>query len=161
MCVPRADGHGMMPLLLHDCSTNARPPAAPLFASILSSTPDPNFTLAPSRAPLLTHPRALAHAPTRSFKCHRDNNDIYAVNAMAFHPQFGTFATAGSDGTYNFWDAGSKQRLKAMVRGGCGVGAEVRKGVKKGGREEGSGVRQGRGGKVRGIWSGEGDGSSG
>ncbi len=23
---------------------------------------------------------------------------------MAFHPQFGTFATAGSDGTYNFWD---------------------------------------------------------
>lgn len=27
-----------------------------------------------------------------------------AVNTMAFHPVHGTFATAGSDGTYNFWD---------------------------------------------------------
>ena len=28
----------------------------------------------------------------------------------------GTFATAGSDGTYNFWDKDSKQRLKAMAK---------------------------------------------
>jgi mRNA export factor len=35
---------------------------------------------------------------------------------MAFHPQFGTFATAGSDGTYNFWDKDSKQRLKAQAK---------------------------------------------
>ncbi|KAG1668900.1 hypothetical protein FOA52_016069 [Chlamydomonas sp. UWO 241] len=49
-----------------------------------------------------------------TFKCHRDNTDIYAVNSMSFHPVFGTFATAGSDGTYNFWDASSKQRLKAQ-----------------------------------------------
>jgi mRNA export factor len=42
--------------------------------------------------------------------------DIYAVNSLAFHPQFGTFATAGSDGTYNFWDKDSKQRLKAQAK---------------------------------------------
>merc|ERR1711916_218931 len=45
------------------------------------------------------------------FKCHRHSNNIYAVNAIAFHPVFGTFATAGSDGQYAFWDQYSKQRL--------------------------------------------------
>lgn len=33
-----------------------------------------------------------------TFKCHRDNNDIYAVNDIKFHPVHGTFVTAGSDG---------------------------------------------------------------
>lgn len=51
-----------------------------------------------------------------TFKCHRDGNDVYAVNSMAFHPQHGTFVTAGSDGAYNFWDKDSKQRLKAMAK---------------------------------------------
>lgn len=51
-----------------------------------------------------------------TFKCHRDNNDIYAVNAINFHPVHSTFATAGSDGAYNFWDKENKQRLKAMQR---------------------------------------------
>lgn len=41
---------------------------------------------------------------------------MYAVNSMSFHPQFGTFVTAGSDGAYNFWDKDSKQRLKAMAK---------------------------------------------
>ena len=44
---------------------------------------------------------------------------MYAVNHMAFHPQFGTFVTDGSDGAYNFWDKDSKQRLKAMAK--CGM----------------------------------------
>lgn len=39
-----------------------------------------------------------------TFKCHRDASDIYAVNAIEFHPVHGTFVTAGSDGNYNFWD---------------------------------------------------------
>ncbi len=39
-----------------------------------------------------------------TFKCHRDGADIYAVNSITFHPGFGTFVTAGSDGAYNFWD---------------------------------------------------------
>lgn len=51
-----------------------------------------------------------------TFKCHRDGADVYAVNSMAFHPVHGTFATAGSDGAYNFWDKDSKQRLKAMSK---------------------------------------------
>jgi mRNA export factor len=51
-----------------------------------------------------------------AFKCHRDGNDVYAVNSIAFHPQHGTFATAGSDGAYNFWDKENKQRLKPFLR---------------------------------------------
>ena len=51
-----------------------------------------------------------------TFKCHRDGAEIFAVNSMAFHPVYGTFATAGSDGTYNFWDKDSKQRLKAQAK---------------------------------------------
>jgi len=49
-----------------------------------------------------------------AFKCHRDNQDIYSVNCIAFHPTYGTFATTGSDGTFNFWDKDSRQRLKAF-----------------------------------------------
>lgn len=51
-----------------------------------------------------------------TFKCHRDQSDVYAVNSIAFHPTYGTFATAGADGAFNFWDKDSKQRLKAMSR---------------------------------------------
>ena len=49
-----------------------------------------------------------------TFKCHRHGSDIYAVNSLSFHPTHGTFLTAGADGTYNFWDKDSKQRLRAM-----------------------------------------------
>lgn len=52
-----------------------------------------------------------------TFKCHRqDNTEVFPVNSIAFHPTYHTFATAGSDGTYNFWDKDSKQRLKSMLR---------------------------------------------
>lgn len=56
-----------------------------------------------------------------SFKCHREtptqgpNKDVaqvYAVNAISFHPEHGTFSTAGSDGTFHFWDGQAKHRLK-------------------------------------------------
>jgi len=48
-----------------------------------------------------------------AFKCHRQQEtQVYAVNAISFHPRWGTFATAGSDGVYTFWDKDSKQRLK-------------------------------------------------
>lgn len=46
-----------------------------------------------------------------AFKCHRSNEEIFAVNAIAFHPN-GTFATAGSDGVFTFWDKDNRQRLK-------------------------------------------------
>ena len=37
---------------------------------------------------------------------------VYSVNAISFHPQHGTFSTAGSDGTFHFWDKDAKHRLK-------------------------------------------------
>lgn len=55
-----------------------------------------------------------------AFKCHRVSNssgrmgnttEVYAVNSIAFHP-YGTFATAGSDGNFIFWDKDEKHRLK-------------------------------------------------
>lgn len=54
-----------------------------------------------------------------SFKCHRESppnqrdvSNVYAVNAISFHPVHGTFSTAGSDGTFHFWDKDAKHRLK-------------------------------------------------
>jgi len=50
------------------------------------------------------------------FKCHRWNNDVFAVNVITFHKRYGTFATCGSDGQYVFWDKDSKHRLKPFER---------------------------------------------
>lgn len=54
-----------------------------------------------------------------SFKCHRqqdgsdrNKSNVFAVNAISWHPVHGTFSTAGSDGTYHFWDKDAKHRLK-------------------------------------------------
>jgi len=68
---------------------------------------------------------AIHHAETRhagknfAFKCHRATEgsvvQVHAVNSLAFHP-LGTFATAGADGVFNFWDKDSKQRLKAFTK---------------------------------------------
>lgn len=49
-----------------------------------------------------------------AFKCHRQDNNVFSVNAICFHNQFGTFATCGSDGVINFWDKDNKQRLKGF-----------------------------------------------
>lgn len=50
-----------------------------------------------------------------AFKCHRAKTDngevIHPVNAIAFHPVHGTFATGGSDGGVCVWDAYAKKRL--------------------------------------------------
>jgi len=50
-----------------------------------------------------------------AFKCHRIKNgdieEVYPINAVAFHPIFGTFATGGCDGLVNVWDGKNKKRL--------------------------------------------------
>mmetsp|Transcript_42157 Transcript_42157/g.98874 ORF Transcript_42157/g.98874 Transcript_42157/m.98874 type:complete len:334 (-) Transcript_42157:74-1075(-) len=51
-----------------------------------------------------------------AFKCHRlkqeDGSEVvYPVNAIAFHPAYGTFATGGSDGCVNVWDIHAKKRV--------------------------------------------------
>ncbi|KAI9493325.1 WD40-repeat-containing domain protein [Zychaea mexicana] len=59
-----------------------------------------------------------------SFKCHRDEQkNIHSVNAISFHPTYGTFSTAGSDGTFSFWDKDSKQRLKSFSNKGGPIAA--------------------------------------
>ncbi|GBG90584.1 hypothetical protein CBR_g50927 [Chara braunii] len=50
-----------------------------------------------------------------AFKCHRKSDagrdTVYPVNAIAFHPVYGTFATGGCDGYVNVWDGTNKKRL--------------------------------------------------
>jgi len=58
----------------------------------------------------------IGRAQNFAFKCHRYETQVYAVNNICFHKQFGTFATSGSDGTYVFWDKDSKHRLKLFER---------------------------------------------
>lgn len=62
-----------------------------------------------------------------AFKCHRRQEDgqdvVYPVNAIAFHPPYGTFATGGSDGVFNVWDGASKKRLTQVSGYPSGVSA--------------------------------------
>lgn len=63
-----------------------------------------------------------------AFKCHRvkteevDENGeeiveiIHPVNAIAYHPIHGTFATGGGDGVVAFWDAKTKRRIRQYPR---------------------------------------------
>ncbi|XP_040574965.1 mitotic checkpoint protein BUB3 [Lepeophtheirus salmonis] len=50
-----------------------------------------------------------------AFKCHRSKENgievIYPVNTIAFHKEYNTFATGGSDGLVNIWDGHNKKRL--------------------------------------------------
>jgi mRNA export factor len=50
------------------------------------------------------------------FKCHRQGDNIFAVNNISFHPGYGTLATAGADGSFHFWDKDSRQRLKGFKK---------------------------------------------
>jgi cell cycle arrest protein BUB3 len=64
---------------------------------------------------------------TYAFKCHRDKQTlsaddgeqeevdvVYPVNALAFHPIYGTFATGGGEGSIVIWDPKTKRRLKQL-----------------------------------------------
>ncbi|KAJ3010504.1 mitotic spindle checkpoint protein Bub3 [Thoreauomyces humboldtii] len=72
-------------------------------------------------------PSKEAQAKKYAFKCHRETIDeveyIYAVNAVAFHPVHGTFATGGSDGTVNVWDGNNRKRLRPYLQYPTGVSA--------------------------------------
>ncbi|PUZ40527.1 hypothetical protein GQ55_9G431100 [Panicum hallii var. hallii] len=56
-----------------------------------------------------------AQSKKYAFKCHRKSeagrDTVYPVNAIAFHPIYGTFATGGCDGFVNVWDGINKKRL--------------------------------------------------
>ncbi|CAH1759327.1 4176_t:CDS:2 [Entrophospora sp. SA101] len=56
-------------------------------------------------------------------KENQEGNNVYSVNAISFHPVYGTFSTAGSDGTFIFWDKDSKSRLKGFASVGTPITA--------------------------------------
>ena len=61
-------------------------------------------------------PSSESQARKYAFKCHRqpvdDADVVYPVNAIAFHPVHGTFATGGGDGVVAIWDAIAKRRIR-------------------------------------------------
>ncbi|KAH8159293.1 hypothetical protein CIB48_g8951 [Xylaria polymorpha] len=68
---------------------------------------------------------AESQARKYAFKCHRQNQTspdgaatdvVYPVNALAFHPNYGTFASGGGDSTVALWDADAKRRMKVYQK---------------------------------------------
>lgn len=61
-------------------------------------------------------PSQESQARKYAFKCHRQQIDgvdvVYPVNALAFHPVHGTFASGGGDGVVALWDGIAKRRIK-------------------------------------------------
>jgi cell cycle arrest protein BUB3 len=72
---------------------------------------------------------AESQARKYAFKCHRqpapdgDGDIVYPVNALAFHPVHGTFASGGGDGHVALWDAAAKRRMKQYQKFPNGVAA--------------------------------------
>jgi mRNA export factor len=61
-----------------------------------------------------------------SFKCHREEDEnkvwkCYAVNAIDFHPQQGTFVTGGADGAMHVWDKDAKNRISTFATVGTPI----------------------------------------
>jgi cell cycle arrest protein BUB3 len=59
------------------------------------------------------------------FKCHRQVEGgvdvVYPVNALAFHPVYGTFASGGGDGVVSLWDGAAKIRLRQYQKLGASI----------------------------------------
>jgi cell cycle arrest protein BUB3 len=75
-------------------------------------------------------PSTESQARKYAFKCHRqpdsagDGTDIvYPVNALAFHPVHGTFASGGGDGVVALWDAVAKRRIRQYQKYPASVAA--------------------------------------
>ena len=63
-----------------------------------------------------------------AFKCHRQPapdgsgvDIVYPVNALAFHPKHGTFASGGGDGYVALWDGVAKRRIRQYQRYGSSI----------------------------------------
>lgn len=75
-------------------------------------------------------PSEASQARKYAFKCHRqksktsegeDEDIVYPVNAVVFHPVHETFATAGGDGVVSLWDLKAKKRVKQYAS----IGEEI------------------------------------
>ena len=110
--------------------------AAALLATPASTSTDPVPAPAPAQQPwqqressLKFLTRAVACMPTDAgyatssiegrvaVEWFEDTGDVvYPVNALAFHPMHGTFASGGGDGHVALWDATAKRRLRQFQR---------------------------------------------
>ena len=70
-------------------------------------------------------PSPESQARKYAFKCHRQPSSppqdppvdiVYPVNALAFHPIHGTFASGGGDGFVALWDGVAKRRFRQYQR---------------------------------------------
>ncbi len=73
-------------------------------------------------------PSPASQARKYAFKCHRqtslDGVDVvYPVNALAFHPVHGTFASGGGDGIVALWDGVAKRRIRQYQKYPASVAA--------------------------------------
>jgi cell cycle arrest protein BUB3 len=72
-------------------------------------------------------PSAESQSRKYAFKCHRAPIDgidtVYPVNALAFHPGHGTFASGGGDGIVAIWDGVAKRRIKQYKEYSASVAA--------------------------------------
>ena len=76
-------------------------------------------------------PSPTSQARKYAFKCHRQTTApeeggvdvVYPVNALAFHPVHGTFASGGGDGVVALWDGVAKRRLRQYQKYPASVAA--------------------------------------
>lgn len=73
-------------------------------------------------------PSPSSQARKYAFKCHRQTSPegvdvVYPVNALAFHPIHGTFASGGGDGFVALWDGIGKRRIRQYQRYNSSVAA--------------------------------------
>lgn len=75
-------------------------------------------------------PSTDSQARKYAFKCHRQNSAetkgvdvVYPVNALAFHPVQGTFASGGGDGFVALWDGVAKRRIRQYQKYAASVSA--------------------------------------
>lgn len=73
-------------------------------------------------------PSASSQARKYAFKCHRQMSQegidvVYPVNALAFHPVHGTFASGGGDGLVALWDGIGKRRIRQYQKYAASVAA--------------------------------------
>ncbi|KAL9103901.1 MAG: hypothetical protein Q9163_001094 [Psora crenata] len=73
-------------------------------------------------------PSPESQARKYAFKCHRQSSPegidvVYPVNALAFHPVHGTFASGGGDGFVALWDGVAKRRIRQYQKYAASVAA--------------------------------------
>lgn len=72
-------------------------------------------------------PSPESQARKYAFKCHRQAADdvdvVFPVNALAFHPVYGTFASGGGDGVVALWDGIAKRRIRQYQKYSSSVAA--------------------------------------